>query len=353
MQKTVFVVDDNGTNLTKAEDALDKLYQIITLSSAAKMFSMLDRIKPDLILLDVEMPEIDGFEAMKRLKANSLYADIPVIFLTSLTDSVNEAHGIELGAVDFITKPFSEPVLVNRIKNHLQIDELIRERTEQLRERSERLEKLQNGIVFAMADLVENRDTNTGGHIERTTVFIKLLIDAMGKHHGYKEEMQNWDLESVISSARLHDIGKISIPDSILNKPGSLTKEEFQTMKTHSALGEQIIEQMVSQTGEADFLNNAKLSAAYHHERWDGTGYPYGLSGTDIPLHGRIMAIVDVYDALTSDRPYKKAFSDEEALSIIMDGSGKHFDPEIVNVFCEIKNQIEVARVKLSRKSFP
>jgi len=351
MQKTIFVVDDNSTNLSKAEEALEKQYQVITLSSAAKMFSIMEKISPDLILLDIEMPETDGFEAMKRLKASDSYSEIPVIFLTSLTDSVNEAYGIELGAVDFITKPFSVPVLQNRIKNHLQIDELIRERTEQLRERTERLEHLQNGIVYTMADLVESRDNNTGGHIDRTTVFIKVLIDGMEQRGLYKEEMNSWDLESVVSSARLHDIGKISIPDAILNKPDKLTNEEFQTMKTHSALGEQIIDQMVSRTGEVDFLHNAKLSAAYHHERWDGMGYPYGLKGSDIPLHGRIMAIVDVYDALTSDRPYKKAFTNEEAVNIIMDGKGKHFDPQIADVFYEIRNQFEVARVKLSRQS--
>ena len=351
MLKTIFVVDDNATNLSVAEEALESLYQVITLSSAAKMFSIMEKVTPDLILLDIEMPEMTGFEAMKRLKANSSHAEIPVIFLTSLSDAVNEAYGIELGAVDFITKPFSVPVLLNRIKNHLDIDELIRERTELLRERTERLERLQNGIVFTMADLVESRDTNTGGHIDRTTVFMKLLIDAMKARGIYSDEIGSWDLESVVSSARLHDIGKISIPDAILNKPDKLTNEEFLTMKSHSALGEQIIDQMVNRTGEVDFLSNAKLSAAYHHERWDGLGYPYGIKETDIPLHGRIMAIVDVYDALTSDRPYKKAFSNDEAVSIIMDGAGKHFDPKIAEVFFEIKNQFEVARVKLSRKA--
>ena len=351
MQKTIFVVDDNGTNLSKAEEALEKSYQVITLASAAKMFKILEKVTPDLILLDIEMPEMDGFETMKRLQASSVHAGIPVIFLTSLTDAVNEAHGIELGAVDFITKPFSEPVLLNRIKNHLHIDEMIHERTEQLRERTEQLERLQNGLVYTMADLVENRDMNTGGHIDRTTVYMKLLIDAMKARGLYTDQMSGWDQESVVSSARLHDIGKIAIPDAILNKPEALTQDEFQTMKTHSALGERIIDQIVDRTGDADFLNNAKLSAAYHHERWDGTGYPYGLKGTEIPLHGRIMAIVDVYDALTSYRPYKKAFSNEEAMRIVMDGAGKHFDPGIVEVFCEIKNQFEVAKVKLSRQS--
>ncbi|MDR0441779.1 MAG: response regulator, partial [Treponema sp.] len=209
MQKTIFVVDDSATNLSVAENALEKQYQVITLSSAVKMFTALEKVKPDLILLDIEMPEMDGFEAMKRLKSGDSYSEIPVIFLTSLSDSANEAHGIELGAVDFIIKPFSEPVLLNRIKNHLHIDELIRERTEQLREKTAQLQRLQNGLVFTLADIVENRDANTGGHIDRTTVYVKILIDAMMANGVYADDIRGWNLESVVSSARLHDIGKI------------------------------------------------------------------------------------------------------------------------------------------------
>jgi putative two-component system response regulator len=348
MNKTIFIVDDVATNLSVAEDVLEKHYEVLTFSSARKMFSTLAKIVPDLILLDIEMPEMDGFEMMKCLKAHDVYADIPVIFLTALNDVANEVKGIELGAVDFITKPFSEPVLVNRIERHLQIDEMIRQRTEQLRERTIQLEHLQNGIVLIMADIVENRDSNTGGHIERTSAYMKLLIEAMQAQGLYTEEISNWDLDSVVSSARLHDIGKISIPDVILKKPDKLTQEEFATMKTHSALGERIIEQMVKMTGDVEFLQNAKLIAAYHHERWDGKGYPYGLKEMDIPLHGRIMAIVDVYDALTSDRPYKKAFSDEEATRIILEESGKQFDPAIAMVFFQIKHQFQETRIQLT-----
>jgi len=342
MQKTIFVVDDSNTNLSVAEEALEKQYRVITLSSAARMFTVLEKITPDLILLDIEMPEMNGYEAMTQLKSNELHAKIPVIFLTSLSDDANEAHGIELGAVDFIAKPFSEAVLLNRIKHHLHIDEIIRERTAQL-------VRLQNSIVFTLADIVESRDANTGGHIERTTIYIEILIHAMGERGLYAEEMQSWNLESVISSARLHDVGKIAISDTILNKPGALTPEEFQMMKTHCEAGERIIGQMIHRTGEVEFLQNAKLSAAYHHERWDGSGYPYGLKGTDIPLHGRIMAIVDVYDALTTERPYKKAMTHEEALHIIEKESGKHFDPQITGVFSEINDQIAAAKEGGSR----
>jgi len=341
MQKTIFLVDDNATNLTVAEEALVKQYRVIALSSAIQMFTALEKFKPDLILLDIEMPEMTGFEAMKKLKSSDLYAEIPVIFLTGRTDPVSEADGIELGAVDFILKPFSEPVLMNRIKNHLQLDELIRERTAQLARRTEQLVLLQNGIVYTMADLVENRDNNTGGHIDRTAIYLKILINAMLEKGVYADEMKNWNMESVVSSARLHDLGKIVISDSILNKPGPLTEEEFKTMKMHSIAGERIIEKAIQQTGDAEFLYNAKMIAAYHHECWDGTGYPYGLKGTDIPLQGRLMAIIDVYDALVSERPYKKAFSHNEALEIIINGSAKHFDPNITKVFQEISDLIK------------
>ena len=346
MQKTIFVVDDSGTNLSIAEESLEKQYRVITLSSAEKMFAILGKVTPDLILLDIEMPEMSGFEAMRRLKDDDSHSEIPVIFLTGHSDAENEAHGIELGAVDFIAKPFSETVLLNRIKHHLHIDDIIRERTAQLL-------RLQNSIVFTLADIVESRDSNTGGHIERTTFYVEILINAMVERGVYAREMSAWNLESVISSTRLHDVGKITISDSILNKPGPLTQEEFEKMKAHPTAGERLIDQMIARTGDAEFLRHAKLSAAYHHERWDGTGYPCGLAGTDIPLLGRIMAIVDVYDALTTERPYKKAFPNEEAIRIIKGDAGKHFDPQVADVFLEINDRIEEARIKLAFKESP
>jgi len=341
MSKTIFVVDDNDTNLSMAKEALKDHYRVMTLPSAVKMFAFLEKVMPDLILLDIEMPEMDGFETLRLLKDNAAYADIPVIFLTSMTDAAIEARGFELGVIDFIPKPFSAPVLINHIKTHLNIDELIRERTAQLQHKTVQLEKLQNGLVFVLADMVENRDKGTGGHIERTTTYIKILIDAMLERGIYAEELKEVDLETLVSSARLHDVGKISISDVILNKPGKLTDEEFEIMKSHALEGERIIDQVVSRTGsDVEFLKNARLFAGYHHERWDGKGYPRGLKETDIPLLGRIMAIVDVYDALVSERPYKKAFSPDEADKIIMEGSGKQFDPLIVDVFYQIRDKI-------------
>jgi putative two-component system response regulator len=328
--KTVFVVDDNDTNLSMVENVLGDLYSVMTLPSAAKMFVLLEKVTPDLILLDIEMPEMNGFEAIQHLKTHNLYANIPVIFLTALMDSAIEVQGFELGAVDFIAKPFSAPVLLNRIKTHLHIDQLIHDRTTQL-------QRLQNSIVFVLADMVESRDKATGGHIERTTGYIKALMIAMMERGLYLEELRNWDLDVVASSARLHDLGKIAIPDIILNKPDKLTSDEYEIIKTHAMEGEKNIDRIVTRTGNEAFLHHAKMFAGYHHERWDGLGYPYGLKETDIPLQGRIMAVVDVFDALISMRPYKKSFSYDEALKIIKSNAGKHFDPNIVDVFLEEK----------------
>jgi putative two-component system response regulator len=345
MQKTVFVVDDNDTNLSMAKEAIKEHYRVMTMPSAVKMFSLLEKITPDLILLDIEMPEMDGFEALARLKSTTALADIPVIFLTGMTDVSVEARGLQLGVTDFITKPFSVPVLINRIKSHLNIDELIRERTSQLQKKTTQLQILQNGIAFVLADVVENRDQKTDGHIERTTAYIKILLNAMIERGVYSDELGVMDLDLLISSSRLHDVGKISISDTILNKHEKLTDEESEVIRTHSAEGERIIDQIVDRTGDVEFLRNARLFAGYHHERWDGTGYHRGLKGTDIPLQGRIMAIVDAYDALISERPYKKSFTKEESVKIIMENSGKQFDPSIADVFYAVRDQIKAVHI--------
>jgi putative two-component system response regulator len=336
--KTIFIVDDSDTNLSMAEAVLEDQYIVMTVPSAAKMFFLLEKMTPDLILLDIEMPDMDGFEALRRLKSGNKWLNIPVIFLTGRNDPTVEVQGLQIGAVDFITKPFSAPVLLNRIKTHLDIDEIIRDRTAQLN-------RLQNNIVSVLADMVENRDKGTGGHIERTSMYIKILIDEMKNYHVYDEEISEWDDEKVISSARMHDLGKISITDLIVNKPGKLTEDEYEIIKTHAIEGERIIDKIISRTGEGEFLRNAKLFAGSHHERWDGSGYPRGLKGEEIPLQGRIMAIVDVYDALVSERPYKKAFTDEEAVKIIMDKSGAYYDPKITEVFYKVRDTFKTVRI--------
>lgn len=333
--KTIFIVDDSNVNLFSADEVLSKYYRVYTMPSASNMFDLLENIKPDLILLDILMPEMDGFEALKILKETPAYAGIPVMFLTSRNDAATESHGFEMGVVDFISKPFSMPVLLNRIKTHLGIEEIIQKRTDNIT-------RLKNAIVSVLANMMENRDKMTSGHLERTTKYIKLLVDAMFEHKVYFDEISQWDLDMIISSARLHDIGKIVITDLILNKPTSLTQEEVDMVKTHAAEGIRIIDCIIEEAGDEVFLQYAKLFAGYHHERWDGKGYPYGLSGDRIPLQARIMAIADVYDALRSTRPYKNAFSHEETMNIIKEGNGTHFDPKLVDVFLVCEKAFEM-----------
>jgi len=338
----IFIVDDSPVNLTKAKQALSGSYRVLTLLSAEKMFALIEKITPDLILLDIEMPGMDGFTALQKIKEDPKTKYIPVIFLTAYSDETREAHGLELGAVDFIAKPFSTPVLLNRIAHHLQIEDLINKQTELLRQRSMQLEQLNTSIISIIAELVENRDKLTCRHVERSTKYLRILINGMLERGIYTEELKEWDKEAAIASARLHDVGKITISDTILSKPGKLTKEEYEQIKTHALAGERIIDHMMMQTNGGIFLYYAKFFAGYHHEHWDGTGYPHGLSGEKIPLQGRIMALVDVYDALVSERVYKPPFSHEESANIIISEKGKHFDPHIVDVFSEIQGRFKV-----------
>ncbi|MCL2189864.1 MAG: HD domain-containing protein [Defluviitaleaceae bacterium] len=243
-----------------------------------------------------------------------------------------EATGFEFGAVDFITKPLSPSVLLNRVAHQIKIDELLKKRTA-------RLERLQNGILDVVVDMVESRDKINYGHVDRTSKFVRVLIECMIENNVYADEMKGWDVDIVISSSRLHDVGKIAVSDAILNKPGRLTEEEFAEMKTHAEEGEQIIEIIIKKTGDEPYLQHAKLFAGYHHEKWDGSGYPRGLQYEDIPLQGRIMAIADVYDALVTPRPYKLPMSHEEALFTIREDAGRHFDPAIIDVFCEVADK--------------
>ena len=338
MQKTIFVVDDSEINLTMAKDALKDHYRIMTMPSAAKMFALLEKRTPDLILLDIEMPEMDGFEVLKLLKANSRQADIPVIFLTSMTDAEVEVRGFQLGVIDFINKPFSAPVLINRLKTHLDIDGLIKTRTLQL-------QTLKNGIASVLSGMVESRDKVTGDHIGRISAYMRILIDEMIERGVYAQELKEMDIDLVVSSASLHDVGKIAISDVILNKPGKLTFDEFEIMKTHCAVGEYVIDQIAAITDDVEFLHYAKLFISTHHERWDGTGYPRGLSKNEIHFLGQVMAIVDVYDALTSERPYKVGFDADTSVSIIMEASGTQFDPCIAEIFFEVRERFKKVRL--------
>jgi len=349
-RNTIIMVDDDITNLTVATNNLMDKYNFFTAPSGSKLLSVLDKVSTDMILLDIEMPGMNGYEVIKLLKSEERTADIPVIFLTGKIDPVSEVKGLDLGAVDYITKPFSNELLMKRIDKHLLLE---RQKKELLRynhtlesevgRKTRTIFELQNTILKAIAELVERRDSITGGHIERTQHYLKLLVSFLLEHGVYPDELPTWDIDLFIMSSQLHDVGKISIRDEILMKPGKLSDEEFNEMKKHTVSGAEIICGIEDNTNENDFLKYAKTLAISHHEKWNGTGYPYGLKGNEIPLMGRLMAIIDVYDALTNDRPYKKAFSHEASLEIIMSGFGTHFDPLIENVFLTHENEFKRA----------
>ena len=352
-RKTVFIVDDDMTNLTVGADALAGYYNAFTFNSGSLLLKRLKRQIPDLILLDVDMPDMNGYEVIRHIKSDSETGNIPVIFLTSKNDFESELEGLSLGAIDYIIKPFSPPLLLKRIEVHLLVEsqktelqnfnnnllEMVEVKTKMVEEKTKMVVELQNAIIKTLTRLVDRRDDITGGHIERTQRYMEVMLGKILESDIFKEESLLWDLKLIVQSTQLHDIGKIAIRDSILLKPGKLTDEEFEIIKTHTSVGEDVISEIEKNTSEHEFLEYAKVFAATHHERWDGNGYPRGLKGEEIPVLGRTMAIVDVYDALVSDRPYKKAFSHEEAVGIITDGKGKHFDQRLVELFLSVSDQ--------------
>jgi putative two-component system response regulator len=346
----IILVDDNPSNLRTGKNVLSEKYEVYTAPSAAKLFDLLDDIKPAMILLDIEMPETNGYEAIKILKTGENTRDIPVIFLTGKTDTENELEGLDLGAIDYITKPFVPPLLLKRIEVHLLVEsqkKTLEAQQKELENFNDNLQKmveektktvleLQDAILKTVADLVESRDDITGGHIERTRRGVGLLVEGLKDHSVHGREVAGWDIKLLLQSSQLHDVGKIVISDRILQKPGRLTDEEFEEMKKHAAFGVQIIERIEASTSASDFLKYAKIFAGTHHEKWDGSGYPSRLAGEDIPLQGRIMALADVYDALVSERPYKKAFSHADAVKIIQEGKGTQFDPALTDIFVTV-----------------
>jgi putative two-component system response regulator len=348
-RKKIIFVDDQVSNLMIGRNVLSTDYDVFTVPSAEKMFELIRKVKPDLILLDVEMPEMNGYEAIEKLKSDPQTEEIPVVFLTAKTDAGSELKGLTLGAIDYIYKPFSPPLLLKRISVHLLVVEQkkqLEKHREQLQSYNDDLEvlvvektktivELQNAVLETVAELVEARDEITGGHIERTQGYLKILLEGLKENGVYCDEIKDWDMDVIIMSAQLHDVGKISVSEDILNKPGKLTPEEFEVIKRHTVIGGKIIEHIQARTSDNKFLAFTKTMAVSHHEKWDGTGYPYGLKGDEIPLEGRLMSVVDVYDALVSERPYKKSFSHEEAVKIIEAGSGTQFEPVLVDLFMQ------------------
>ena len=336
----IMLIDDDEVCLAMGREILENKYIVYPVPSGEQAFVILKKVTPDLILLDIEMPGIDGYTVIKRLKQAPETKEIPVIFLTSRTDPGNELDGLSMGAIDYITKPFSPLLLLQRVENHLLIasqkKELIRYNVSlqnMVEEQTEEIKKLQNAILNTFSEVVEFRDGMSTGHIRRTLEYMQTMIDAMQKHGLYKDETESWDKEAFVNAAQMHDVGKICINESVLNRFGKINSDEFEQIKKHPAYGSMIIDRIQEITGKHDFLEYAGILAENHHERWDGTGYPQGLKETDIPLPGRIMAIIDVYDALISQRPYKQPMSPDEAEKIIISESGKAFDPSLIEIF--------------------
>jgi putative two-component system response regulator len=347
-RQIIMLVDDNINTLDLGKEILKDKYTVFPIPSGDKFFEILKKVTPDLILLDIEMPEMDGYEVLKQFKALPHTADVPVVFVTAKTDPGSELTGLSLGAIDYISKPFSPPLLLKRIETHLLMSSQRKELKnynknlqQMVLEQTEVITELQNSLLTAMADMVEFRDSVTFGHIVRTQKYLKLLVDKLIEMRIYEEITSGWDLSILIPSAQLHDLGKIGIRDHILNKPGKFTPDEFEQMKTHTTAGVEAIERIIKdsmqhaflQATAQKFLSHAKIFAGTHHEKWDGSGYPSGLRGEAIPLEGRLMAIADVYDSLISERPYKSAMSIKEAEETILAGKGTHFDPALVEVF--------------------
>ncbi|MCX7201793.1 MAG: two-component system response regulator [Burkholderiales bacterium] len=344
----VLVVDDTVANLMLMNDLLQPFYTVKVASSGARALKIASSSPPpDLVLLDIMMPEMDGYEVCRQLKSNPATRDMPVIFLTAKAEISDEQMGFELGAVDYIPKPISPPVVLARVKTHLTLKssaDFLKDKNvfleQEVARRTEQLQEIQDVAILTMASLAETRDNETGNHIIRTQHYVKLLAEQLREHPRFAHHLDDATINLLFKSAPLHDIGKVGIPDSILLKPGKLTPEEFEVMKTHTTLGKVAIESAELRLGKSvPFLRYAKEIAHSHQEKWDGSGYPEGLAGDAIPVSARLMAIADVYDALISRRVYKPPFTHEAAMVIIEAGRGRHFDPDIVDAFVSIQWQ--------------
>ena len=358
--KTVLIVDDTPQNLTVLGQLLQPLYRIRAANTGERALRAMGvEPRPDIVLLDVMMPEMDGYEVLRRLRENPETHDIPVIFITALNSAEDEEKGLGLGAVDYITKPFSPPIVLARVRTQLELkdarDRLAEENDWLEREVARRMKEnllIQDLGVRALACLGEARDNETGHHIVRTQTYVELLAEHLKDKDRFQAALAGNQKSMIIKAAPLHDIGKVGIPDAILLKPGRLTSEEFEAMKAHPTIGADAIEKAMNQAmsgadddaidqapGAFSFLRVAQEISLGHHEKWDGSGYPAGLAGETIPVSARLMALADVFDALMSRRVYKPPMTLEQATAIILEGRGSHFDPEVVDAYLACKDQ--------------
>ncbi len=353
----ILVVDDTPDNLALMADLLKDHYRVKVANNGERALKIVrGDTPPDLILLDIMMPGLSGHEVCEQLKADSRTREIPIIFLTAMTAVEDEKKGLEMGAVDYITKPISPPIVLARVATHLKIKaaaDFLRDKNAfleaEVARRTREVNAIQDVTIMAMASLAETRDNDTGNHIRRTQFYVKALAEHLKDHPRFCRFLTDPTINMLYKSAPLHDIGKVGIPDRILLKPGRFTPEEFEIMKTHTTLGRDAIQAAEDRLGmEVEFLHYAKEIAYYHQEKWDGSGYPTGKAGDDIPMSARLMAVADVYDALISRRIYKDGMPHEKAAQIMVHDRGTHFDPDIVDAFVELQGEFQTIAARFA-----
>ncbi len=344
----VLVVDDTPENLSMLSERLGELYTVKIAPGGTRALKIARSDNPpDLILLDIMMPEMDGYEVCRQLKSDPRTAAIPVLFLTAKSEVADEQRGFDLGAVDYITKPISPPIVMARVKIHLMLkasSDFLRDQNAFLENevvrRTDEVRAVQDVTILTMASLAETRDNETGNHILRTQFYVRLLAEHLSRHPRFAAFLTPSTIDLLFKSAPLHDIGKVGIPDRILLKPGRFEPHEMEVMKTHTTLGRDAIVQAEKRLGvTVPFLHFAKEIAYSHQEKWDGSGYPEGLAGDAIPISARLMAVADVYDALISRRVYKEPIPHDKAVAIMRAGRASHFDPDILDAFLTLQDE--------------
>jgi putative two-component system response regulator len=372
-RESILMVDDNATNLQVLSQTLSgRGYRLLVAKNGESALAITSKTHPDLILLDIMMPGIDGFDVCRHLKADPATLDIPVIFLSALGQTEDKVKGLKLGAVDYITKPFQPEEVIARVHTHLtlrclqqqleatnaelrdlneNLEQKVRERTRQLEEEQAKVVKAQNAIIFGMAKLTESRDDDTGKHLERIEKYVEILAHELARTD--PTITTEW-IEHVKATSALHDIGKVGIPDAVLQKPGRLTPEERKVIELHPEIGGDTlgsVRERLGTTGSelkgTEYLRRAMEITYGHHEKWNGSGYPYGTAGEGIALSARLVAVADVYDALVSKRVYKSGMTHEEAGNIIREGAGQHFDPRVVEAFNATEDQFRQVAVEM------
>jgi len=353
---TVLVVDDTPDNLALLTGLLQDQYTVRVANNGERALRVAQTTPPDIILLDIMMPGLSGYDVIRQLKDDTRTQHIPVIFLTAMTASEDEKKGFDLGAADYITKPISPVTMLARVRTQLEnkaVADFLRDQNHfletEVQRRTQETREIQDVTIQAMASLAETRDSDTGNHIRRTQHYVLALARKLQDHPVLGRQLNESYVDSIYKSAPLHDIGKVGIPDNILLKPGRFTPEEFEIMKTHTTLGRAAIEAAERQLGlKVAFLQHAKDIAYFHQEKWDGSGYPEGISGTAIPLSARLMAVADVYDALISRRVYKDGMPHTKAIEIIREGRGAHFDPDIVDAAMAIQEEFQAIAIRFA-----